>query len=88
MLAPSALQFDRVSCSLPFSSTFYVTPYLHSSLSTHACTCPLQLDDITSMLFGGRYCILLMAIYSMYTGALYNECFSIPMALFGNTRFG
>lgn len=40
------------------------------------------------MLFGGRYCILLMAIYSMYTGALYNECFSIPMALFGNTRFG
>uniref|UniRef100_A0A7R9Z4K4 V-type proton ATPase subunit a n=1 Tax=Chlamydomonas euryale TaxID=1486919 RepID=A0A7R9Z4K4_9CHLO len=46
-----------------------------------------KLDDITSMLFGGRYCILLMALYSIYTGALYNEFFSIPMTLAGYSHF-
>ncbi|KAG1677026.1 hypothetical protein FOA52_001195 [Chlamydomonas sp. UWO 241] len=46
-----------------------------------------QLDDITSMLFGGRYCILLMSLYSIYTGALYNEFFSIPMTLAGYSHF-
>ncbi len=42
-----------------------------------------KLDDITSMLFGGRYCILLMALMSIYTGAIYNEFFSMPMTIFG-----
>mmetsp|Transcript_13610 Transcript_13610/g.33453 ORF Transcript_13610/g.33453 Transcript_13610/m.33453 type:complete len:829 (-) Transcript_13610:923-3409(-) len=47
----------------------------------------MQLDDMTVMAFGGRYCILLMAIFSIFTGALYNEFFSIPMSLFGTTHF-
>jgi V-type H+-transporting ATPase subunit a len=34
-----------------------------------------------------RYCILLMGIYSVYTGLIYNEFFSVPMAIFGDTRF-
>lgn len=46
-----------------------------------------QLDDMSSMAFGGRYCILLMALFSIYAGALYNEFFSVPMALAGDSHF-
>jgi len=46
-----------------------------------------QLDDMSSMAFGGRYCILLMAFFSMYVGALYNEFFAMPMTLGGDTKF-
>lgn len=28
-----------------------------------------------------------MSIYSLYTGILYNEFFSMPMAIFGDTNF-
>ena len=37
------------------------------------------LNEIVQMGFDGRYCILLMAVFSIYTGLLYNECFSVPM---------
>lgn len=45
-----------------------------------------QLDEIFGMCFGGRYCIVLMAAFSIFTGLLYNEFFSMPMTLFGGTR--
>lgn len=45
------------------------------------------LGDIMSMMFGGRYVILLMALFSMYTGTIYNEFFSMATTLFGPSHF-
>jgi len=44
-------------------------------------------NEIFNMVFAGRYCILLMSLFSVYTGILYNEFFSMPMTLFGRSHF-
>ncbi|KAL1820792.1 hypothetical protein ACET3Z_015661 [Daucus carota] len=46
-----------------------------------------KLGDILDMTFGGRYVILLMSIFSIYTGLIYNEFFSVPFELFGRSAY-
>lgn len=40
------------------------------------------------MTFGGRYVIMMMALFSIYTGLIYNEFFSVPFELFGPSAYG
>ncbi|CAJ2679343.1 unnamed protein product [Trifolium pratense] len=46
-----------------------------------------KLDDITEMTFGGRYIIFMMALFSIYTGFIYNEFFSVPFPLFAPSAY-
>nr|XP_016498908.1 PREDICTED: V-type proton ATPase subunit a2-like [Nicotiana tabacum] len=47
-----------------------------------------KLGDIMEMTFGGRYVIIMMALFSIYTGFIYNEFFSVPFEIFGRSAYG
>ncbi|KAI5673176.1 hypothetical protein M9H77_13540 [Catharanthus roseus] len=46
-----------------------------------------KLGDIMEMTFGGRYVILMMSLFSIFTGLIYNEFFSVPFGLFGQSAY-
>mmetsp|Transcript_8545 Transcript_8545/g.21583 ORF Transcript_8545/g.21583 Transcript_8545/m.21583 type:complete len:819 (-) Transcript_8545:19-2475(-) len=44
-----------------------------------------QNNEIFQTMFDGRYVLLLMAIFAVYVGLLYNDAFSIPLQFFSST---
>jgi len=43
-----------------------------------------QLDEISSMVFGGRYLLVMMGAFALYCGTIYNDCFSLMTNVFGS----
>jgi V-type H+-transporting ATPase subunit a len=44
----------------------------------------MEANELLVMLFGGRYMLLLMSIFALYTGLLYNDVYGVGLNLWGS----
>lgn len=44
----------------------------------------MNLSEMVKPIYYGRYVILLMALFAVYTGVLYNDCFALSFDFFGS----
>jgi V-type H+-transporting ATPase subunit a len=44
----------------------------------------VKLNEMVQTCFSGRYLLLMMSLFSIYCGALYNEVFAVPLDIFGS----
>jgi len=46
-----------------------------------------KLNELLVWLYGGRYMLLFMGIFSIYNGLIYNDCLSLSISLFGESAW-
>ena len=46
-----------------------------------------DMGEIGGLLFGGRYLIIAMALFAIWMGALYNDCFGMSLQLTGTSKY-
>jgi V-type H+-transporting ATPase subunit a len=77
--------------TFPFIFTVIFRDFSHGALITIAATAMIcwegklgktKLDELIQITFYSRYIVLIMGLFSMYTGLLYNDIFSRSFTLF------
>ena len=43
-----------------------------------------EMGEVLSMIFSGRYALLMMSLFAIYAGAIYNDVFSLPTRFFAS----
>jgi V-type H+-transporting ATPase subunit a len=46
-----------------------------------------KMSEMIRIVFGGRWVVLLMGLFSIYVGFIYNEVFSLPLPMWGQTQW-
>jgi V-type H+-transporting ATPase subunit a len=46
-----------------------------------------NMSEMIRIVFGGRWVVLLMGLFSVYVGFIYNEVFSLPLPMWGQTQW-